>query len=83
MSTALARPTKATATPSPQLRGAVSGALRAVAMGAAAIATVIIAAAVWHIASSAITSESIRAFAAPTTLESQTRSIEQLVEGAR
>ncbi|MDN3713416.1 hypothetical protein QWZ10_19815 [Paracoccus cavernae] len=83
MSTALARPAKPTAAPSPQLRGAVSGALRAAAIGAAAIATVIIAAAVWHIASSTITPESIRAFAAPTSLESQSRSIEQLVEGAR
>ncbi|MDN3712194.1 hypothetical protein QWZ10_11025 [Paracoccus cavernae] len=83
MSTALAQPAKAAAAPSPQFRDAVSGALRAVAIGAAVIAAVIIAAAVWRITCSAITSESIRAFAAPTTLESQSRSIEQLVEGAR
>ena len=83
MSTALARPVKATTTPSPQLRGAISGALRAVAIGAAAIAAVIIAATVWHIASNTITSDAIRTFVAPTTLESQFRSIEQLVEGAR
>ncbi|AGT09332.1 hypothetical protein [Paracoccus aminophilus] len=81
--TVLAHQAEPVSGPARRIGELLSGAFRAVALVAATISAVILAATIWHVAASAISWADVQAFLAPTSLETQGRSIEQLVEGMR